>query len=137
MVPSSQPPADIPEATVYLWNCITKLRIDEDEKRKKRERENGTKEKEGEERSGFSRGMEIDRGKCIEKASGREHINAIVNYLRGACKRACTSDTDITSAAPSCVPESGEITYSSLNDRDSLLSRGLIDPPGFAPVPPS
>lgn len=78
--------------------------------------------------SGFSRATEIGRRKCIEKASGRERVNATINYPFRARAKAHVHDADI---AALCVPRIRKIMGSSFNDRDSLSSGELIDPPGF------
>lgn len=89
----------------------------ERERRRERERE---RERQNE-MPGFSRAtVEIGRRKCIGKASGREHVNAIINYPFRAREGACTRRRY---RGVSRVPRIRGITGSSFNDRDSLSIR--------------
>lgn len=86
MIPSSQSPADVLKATVYLWNCITSA----NRRRIKRETNNKVKRwKEKERWSGFSLRLSVSfppRRSAVESALGKRAganacINATINYL--------------------------------------------------------
>lgn len=121
----SSSPADVLKAIVYLWNCITSA----DRRRIKRETDNKArrwKEKETDGQASLSLSLssslcpfptKIDRRKCIGKASGRERMykcdhKLFVSHARMMPMLRRRSRTH----------ETGEITGSSFNDRDSLLS---------------